>query len=152
MTVSDLSYTRRAYYYETDQMGIIHHANHIRWFEEARLDFMKRSGLSYEEMEKDGILMPVTSVTCDYLIPIRFDEEVEIRTKLALFNGVRAGFHYEIYRKNDGKLLVTGESGHCFLDIQSWRPLNLKKCRPDLYAKTMRLLEKMEGAGEGEKI
>lgn len=126
-------YLRRAHYYETDQMAIVHHSNYIRWFEEARLDYMKQANLNYEEMEADGILMPVTQVNCQYLLPLRFDETAEIVTKLVLFNGVRVCFQYEIYEKETGKLAVKGESGHCFLDAASRRPLNLRKRRPDLY-------------------
>lgn len=126
-------YLRRAHYYETDQMGIVHHSNYIRWFEEARLDYMKQVGLHYVAMEADGIWMPVTQVHCKYLLPLRFDEAAEIVTKLVLFNGVRVGFQYEIYVKDTEKLAVRGESGHCFLDAVSRRPLNLKKRRPDLY-------------------
>ena len=48
-------YTHRVQYYETDQMGIVHHSNYIRWFEEARIDWMRHCGISYREMEKQGI-------------------------------------------------------------------------------------------------
>jgi acyl-CoA thioester hydrolase len=140
-------YLRRAHYYETDQMGIVHHSNYIRWFEEARLDYMKQAGLNYEKIEEDGILMPVTYVNCRYLIPLRFDEVAEIITKMVLFNGVRLSFQYEIYRKDTGKLAVKGESGHCFLDAASRRPLNLQKRRSDLY----QLAQIIISVNEGEK-
>ena len=52
-------YTHRVQYYETDQMGIVHHSNYIRWFEEARIDWMRHCGISYREMEKQGIIVPV---------------------------------------------------------------------------------------------
>ena len=56
------SFVRTALYYETDQMGIIHHSNYIRWFEEARLHYMKELGLPYDELERMGIIIPVTLV------------------------------------------------------------------------------------------
>lgn len=52
-------YTHRVQYYETDKMGIVHHSNYIRWFEEARIDWMRHCGISYREMEKQGIIVPV---------------------------------------------------------------------------------------------
>ncbi|HJB35179.1 MAG TPA: acyl-CoA thioesterase, partial [Candidatus Blautia merdipullorum] len=61
-----MAYEHKTQYYETDQMGIIHHSNYIRWFEEARVDFMDRCGFSYAQMEKDGLISPVLSVSCEY--------------------------------------------------------------------------------------
>ena len=55
-------YTHKVQYYETDKMGITHHSNYIRWMEEARIDFLEKSGFSYDKLEKDGIISPVISV------------------------------------------------------------------------------------------
>ena len=63
-------YKRKMNYYETDQMGIIHHSNYIRLFEEARLDIMDKSGINYADIEEMGIIIPVMSVDCKYLIPL----------------------------------------------------------------------------------
>lgn len=126
-------YRRRAFYYETDQMGIVHHANYIRWFEEARLDYMRQAGLVYSKMENAGILMPVTEVQSKFCAPIRFDETFEVVTRFARFNGVRAWYTYEIRSADTGALAVTGSSCHCFLDAATRRPINLKKQYPDFY-------------------
>ncbi|MGE4353149.1 MAG: acyl-CoA thioesterase [Oscillospiraceae bacterium] len=133
MAFSAAPYIRRANYYETDKMGIVHHSNYIRWFEEARLDYLKQSGLNYEEMENGGILMPVTDVQCKYHYSIRFDEEVVVWTTPTFFNGLRAVFSYKIYTANGENLAATGESSHCFIDEHTRLPLNLKKRCPDLY-------------------
>lgn len=66
------TYRRKVHYYETDQMGIVHHSNYIRWFEEARIDLMDRMGLGYAQMEAEGILSPVLSVQADYLRMVYF--------------------------------------------------------------------------------
>lgn len=126
-------YCRRAYYYETDQMGIVHHANYIRWLEEARLDHMRQAGLIYEQMEQAGIQMPVTEVHCRYRVPIRFDEEFAITTRFARCNGVRAWFEYEIRTCAGRVLAATGASCHCFLDAATGRPINLKKRNPAFF-------------------
>ncbi len=65
-------YERKIYYYETDQMKIVHHSNYIRWFEEARIDFMKKMGLPYDEIEKRGILIPVLEASCRYKKAFRY--------------------------------------------------------------------------------
>jgi acyl-CoA thioester hydrolase len=141
MAFTAAPYIRRANYYETDKMGIIHHSNFIRWFEEARLDYMRKCGLNYEDMEKDGILVPVTDFNCKCKIPIRFDEITQIYTRLVSFNGVRVTYGYDVYISDGTKLAVTGESGHCFIDITTRRPLNLKKQYPRLYEKGIDLLK-----------
>ena len=57
------AYRHRVQYYETDQMKVVHHSNYIRWFEEARTDFLEKSGFSYAWMEEQGIIIPVLSVS-----------------------------------------------------------------------------------------
>jgi acyl-CoA thioester hydrolase len=134
-------YTRRVFYYETDKMGIVHHSNYIRWFEEARIDFMRRVGLDCDRQEREGILMPVTEVQCKYKSSVRFDEQVEVYSHLVYFNGVRASFKYEIYTAPEHVLAVTGESWHCFIDEGTRRPVNLRKSSPDFYRLAMTLVE-----------
>ena len=68
------SYKRKVHYYETDQMGIVHHSNYIRWFEEARIDLMNQIGLTYKTMEEKGIISPVLEIDCKYLNMMYFDD------------------------------------------------------------------------------
>ena len=140
MLYSAAPYIRRAYYYETDKMGIVHHSNYVRWFEEARMDYMKQSGFQYDEMEHSGIIMPVTGVSCKYTVSVRFDEAVKIFTKLEFFNGIRASYSYEIY-SCDENLAASGESSHCFLDLTNKTPVNLKKRYPEFYKRGLILLK-----------
>lgn len=82
-------YNRKANYYETDMMGVVHHSNYIRWFEEARIDLMEQAGFPYQAMEDIGVIIPVISVECQYKHFVTFDEEVTIIAKIAAFNGIR---------------------------------------------------------------
>ena len=75
-------YEHKAQYYETDQMGIIHHANYLHWFEEARIDMMEQMGMGYDIMEKQGIISPVLSVHCDYKSMARFGETVQVLVQM----------------------------------------------------------------------
>lgn len=136
-------YERRVFYYETDKMGIVHHSNYIRWMEEARLYLMRRSGANYEAMEREGIIMPVTSVGCEYKISAHYDQTVYIFTRLSAYNGVRAQYSYEL-KSADGCLLAVGESGHCFLDGETRRPVNLKRRLPQYSAFFEQLLADQE--------
>lgn len=124
-------YCRKVYYYETDQMAIVHHSNYIRWMEEARTDYMRKNGVDYRDVEAHGIIMPVLGVSCRYRVSARYDDPIAIRTSLSYYNGVRARYRYEIRHGETGVLLAEGESEHCFLDAESRVPLKLKKTHPE---------------------
>ena len=126
-------YQHNAKYYETDQMGIVHHSNYIRWFEEARIDWMKQVGLDYRAMEERGIIIPVVGVQAVYHAMTRFDDTVQITTRLESYTGVRFSFSYEVRDAHSGALRVTGRTDHCFIDAED-RPFPLKKRAPDLDA------------------
>ena len=133
-------YLRHVNYYETDKMAIVHHSNYIRWFEEARLDFMDQIGVNYREFEKTGVIIPVVDVSCKYLISAKYDDTMAIRAILTQFTGVRMAFRYEVRFQATGELAATGTSGHCFLD-QSRRPISLKRRAPELHRMFTELLE-----------
>jgi acyl-CoA thioester hydrolase len=134
-------YIREAKYYETDQMGIIHHSNYIRWFEEARMDFMEQMGFPYKKMEEYGILSPVLGVSCEYHAAVRFGEKVSITCRLCSFNGIKMKISYEIRNLETGELHTTGESSHCFV-TKELKPLSLKKSLPEVYALFSEYVEK----------
>ena len=119
-------------YYETDAMGIVHHSNYIRWFEEARMFFLKQAGLDYDRMEERGIIIPVLSASCDYKMAVRFGAEVKIFLQIESFNGLRFQLSYQVYDMEEKILHATGKTSHCFLDKQM-RPVNVKKCAADIY-------------------
>ena len=81
------AYKRKAYYYETDSMGIVHHSNYIRWMEEARVWILQQMGIPFAEMEKLGIMITVISAECRYKMPLTFDDEFTVIPKLTNFNG-----------------------------------------------------------------
>lgn len=132
-------YIRHANYYETDQMGIIHHSNYIRWMEEARLDVMKQADISYKELEEMGIIIPVLSVTCQYKNMVHFDDTVAITVKTIKYTGVKFELEYEFKDVETDKLYTTGTSSHCFLD-KNYRVFSLKRNYPQLHEKFERML------------
>jgi acyl-CoA thioester hydrolase len=104
--------TLRVRYAETDQMAVVYHSNYIIWFEVGRVELLRKLGFSYLEMEQDGLNLPVVEVKCRYKHPARYDDEILIRTRLAQMRTSLLGFHYEVLRKADGRLLAEGESVH----------------------------------------
>ena len=119
-------YKRKVYYYETDKMGIVHHSNYIRMLEEARIDFLEKTGKAFDVIEKMGYMSPVISVGCEYKYPLRFSDEFRVETKLSFFDAVKYGFSYKIIKTDGDVLCATGESVHCFTDnegnvVSLWR-------------------------------
>ena len=138
-------YCRKVYYYETDQMAIVHHSNYIRWMEEARTDYMRRNGVDYRQVEAQGLIMPVLDVSCRYRVSARYDDPIAIRTVLTHYDGVCVRYRYEIRHGETGVLLAEGESRHCFLNAETRIPLRLKKTHPDYSRQLEQLLAEEAG-------
>lgn len=124
-------YQHKAQYYETDQMGVVHHSNYIRWMEEARIDFFTQIGWDYKKLEESGVISPVTAVECRYKVSTYFSEVVTITVSVKEFKGIVLKLKYEM-RKDDGSLACEGCSEHCFLTKEG-KILNLKKEYPTFY-------------------
>ena len=139
MEIESYSWTHRAQYYETDQMGIVHHSNYIRWFEESRVEFLDKIGYSYKKLEEDGIISPVLEITCKYKSMVHFGDDVIITPTIKEFNGVRLTIYYEIIDACTKELRSFGTSSHCFLGIDGL-PLRLKKDHFELYKRLLDLV------------
>lgn len=125
-------YEHRVSYYETDRMGIVHHSNYIRWFEDARVDFLEQAGFSYKKMEDMGIMIIVLGASCEYKNPARFGDRIVVIPKITEFNGFKMTVSYRIINTDDGLLLAVGETKHCFTD-SALKPVRTKKDYPEIY-------------------
>ena len=124
----------RVRYAETDQMGVVYHANHFIWFEIGRVDLMRQLGVSYRDMERDhGCFIPVVDARCRYKAPARYDDEIIVRTHLRNVRESMIHFGYELVRANDGEKLAEGETMHMILDSKM-NPASL----PENYLKAFR--------------
>ncbi len=126
-------YEHQAKYYETDQMGIIHHSNYIRWMEEARMEYLSVIGFPMEKIEALGIVSPVVSVSCEYKRSTRLNERICIHVEIQSYNGVKLVLSYRMYEKESGELRALGTSSHCFT-TRDGKLLSLKKKYPELHA------------------
>lgn len=135
------TYVRKVNYYETDQMGFVHHSNYIRYFEEARAWFMEQVGYPYAELEENEIVSPVLSVSCQYRHPVRYGETVLIRTRLTSMGRVKCAFAYEVVEEKSGQLRATGSSEHCFLD-RDGKVVSIQKKNPAFYEAFLAAAEK----------
>ena len=125
-------YYHLAKYYETDQMAVIHHSNYIRWFEEARVDYLEQIGLGFDKIEAAGMYCPVLSVSCEYKSSVRFNENVMITTKMKYFNGIKMTIEYHVYDSFTKQIRAIGESQHCFVTTD-FKPVSLKKSFKKMY-------------------
>ncbi len=133
--------TRKVQYYETDKMAVVHHSNYIRWMEEARVEYSALNGIPYDQLEADGILMPVLEIHCQYRTSMMFGQTAQIYTRIASLSATRMSYEYEIHCMETGALVLQGSSHHCFIDEKSRYPLNAKKHQPVFYQEALLLLE-----------
>ncbi len=109
--------TLRVRYAETDAMGVVYYANYLVWFELGRTEWIRTHGISYRELEEQGVLLPVTKVTCTYRQSARYDDLVRIETTVTRFTRASVTFHYQVFRAEPHPelLLTEGSSEHVFL-------------------------------------
>jgi acyl-CoA thioester hydrolase len=112
------STTYRVIYGDTDTMGIVYHANYLRWFEIGRTELFRHLGMPYREIEARGLMLPVSEVKCKYLTPARYDDVLVIDATLN--TGFRAGmqFDYAITSQDGSVIHTTGYTRHAFVNDQ----------------------------------
>jgi len=129
----------RVRYAETDQMGVVYHANYLVWFEIGRTTFLRELGFNYKQMEQeDGCLIAVAEASARYRLPARYDDELSIRTQMTAMRGSVIKFAYQIVRLADEQLLAEGETTHVVVSSDM-----KKMILPEKYAASFReLVEK----------
>ena len=108
-------------YCETDQMGLVHHGSYVNYFEEARISWISNLGFSYSEMEKSGIILPVSKLNINYLRPAYFENDLVVNVELAELPTSRLIFNYTI--TNKGEVVVTAKTVLAFLNKETKKPV-----------------------------
>lgn len=124
-------------YAETDKMGIVHHSVYPIWYELARTDFIKLVGMTYSEMEANGIKTPLVELQCHYYKPADYEDELTIQVSVGELSPAKVRFDYKVFKKD--VLINTGYTLHAWVG-SDLRPFNLKKNRPDIYEKIQKAL------------
>jgi acyl-CoA thioester hydrolase len=130
-------------YADIDPMGVVYYSNYLSWFERGRTEFFREIELPYTEVVKHGIMIPVSEVYCKYHKPARYDDVVQIETAVSSFKRVRIVFEYELYRKSDRTLLVSGYTKHAFLDSNG----KIVKIPDFIHEKIKSLIDQVETEG-----
>jgi|SRR6185369_9318488 acyl-CoA thioester hydrolase len=109
----------RVRYAETDQMGVVYHANYFVWLEIGRVELLRQLGFSYRDMEReDDCFIAVVDARCRYKSPARYDDEIIVRTYLKNLRDSLIHFEYELVRVSDNTLLAEGETTHVVTNAQ----------------------------------
>ncbi len=130
----------RVRYAETDQMGVVYHANYYIWFEVGRSDYLRMFGMTYKDMEAQGIIMPVIENHCRYKQSAMYDDMLTVKTSIKELSPAKISFLYTLIRDADGVILAEGETVHAFIS-SSKRPISIKKVNPALYELFLRAKE-----------
>jgi acyl-CoA thioester hydrolase len=101
---------------EVDSLQIVWHGNYLKYFEDGREAFGKEFDLGYLDVYKNGLLIPVVKIECEYKYPVKYGDKIIIKTKYIQCDEAKIQFHYTIVRKSDNKLVATGKSVQVFLD------------------------------------
>ena len=96
-------------------MGIIHHANYVKWMEEARLAYLEKLGLGYKQVENEQVFSPVVSLAVQYKSPVHFADEVEVNVSVKAYTSVKLELAYEFFNKTTHQPCSTASSVHCFI-------------------------------------
>lgn len=137
----EITFERKINYYETDKMGVVHHSNYIRFLEEARCYWLAKIEMPFSLLEENGITIPVLGVNCEYKYHVTFEDTIQIKVFVKEYSGVRMTVGYDVKDKKTGKMVLVGETKHCFTNIDL-KPINLKKYKPEFSSKFESLLEK----------
>ncbi|MCQ9206601.1 MAG: acyl-CoA thioesterase [Omnitrophica bacterium] len=114
--------TIRARYEETDRMGVVYYSKYLVWFEVARTEFFRAGGISYAELENEGIRLMVVDARCSYKAPVSYDDLITVKTRILSAKNTSFIFGYEIH--SSGRLVSTGETAHVFTNEQ-WKPIKI---------------------------
>lgn len=147
----------RVRYQETDQMGVVYHANYLNWFEIGRTEWVRQAGITYKEMEARGLLLPVTDVEASFKQPALYDDWITIATQVAEMTSVRVRFESRVLSGNlaeswgdlyegdepPGALLVRGGTKHVWVN-KEWKPVRFAREAPDWYDRMVRLAASQE--------
>lgn len=129
---------QRVNFYHTDAMGVVHHANYIRWFETGRVEFLRSIGIVLGDIMDAGYSFPITEVKCKYVASGRFDDVLRIETTPLALTKVKLEFSYKVFRDSDDLLLAEGFTQSVFTSLKTGHIARLPE---EFYSKLQKAME-----------
>ena len=125
----------RVRFQEVDALGIVWHGHYLTYFEDARVALGREYGINYTDIREAGVAAPLVHVSCDFLAPARFDDELEVVARLYERESAKLDFCFEVRRPADGVLLATGRSVQAFAEFDGSLLLTVPQFVRDFYAR-----------------
>ena len=129
---------------ETDMMGVVHHANYLRWFEMGRVAYLRACGISLGELMAADIIFPITEVQVKYKNSCTFDDDFEVQTTMSAFNKAKMDFSYKVIRLRDGAVAVEGHTRNVFTDKEG----HIVRLEPQWFDKIKKVFDAEKAAKE----
>lgn len=129
---------------ETDMMGVVHHANYLRWFEMGRVAYLRACGISLSELMAADIIFPITEVQVKYKNSCTFDDDFEVQTTMSAFNKAKMDFSYKVIRLRDGAVAVEGHTRNVFTDKEG----HIIRLEPQWFDKIKKVFDAEKAAKE----
>ena len=129
---------------ETDMMGVVHHANYLRWFEMGRVAYLRACGITLGELMDAGVIFPITEVKATYKNSCTFDDDFEVQVKMTAFNKAKMEFDYKVIRLRDGAVAVEGHTRNVFTDKEG----RIIRLEPQWFDKIQRVYAAEKAAEE----
>lgn len=118
---------RKVHFYETDGMQVVHHANYFKWFEEARVEYLRAGGICLNDLMEKGIVFPIVDIHAHYIKSAKYDDIVLIKTYLREVSQIKLKFYYEVIRESTGEILTRAESVGTYTDIKTGKIVRIPK-------------------------
>lgn len=128
-------------YSDTDQMGVIYHANYFSFYEQARTDFLKQLGYDYHEIERNGIIFPIREVDNTYIKSITYGEKIFVTTKVSAVSKIKIQYYHEIHN-DEGELKSTGHTTVVCVDKASFKIVKMDERLSEIYQKYCNVIMK----------
>lgn len=135
----------RVRFQEVDVLGIVWHGHYLTYFEDARIAFGKKYGIDYTDIRDADIVAPLAHVSCDYLRPAKYDDELEVLVRLFMRESAKIEFYYEVSRASDNTLLAAGSSVQVFLDLEGKLLLTMPEFMKAFYGRWERHMLTADG-------
>ena len=129
---------------ETDMMGVVHHANYLRWFEMGRVAYLRACGITLGELMDAGVIFPITEVKATYKNSCTFDDDFEVQVRMSAFNKAKMEFDYRVIRLRDGAVAVEGHTRNVFTDKEG----RIIRLEPRWFAKIQKVYAAEKAAEE----
>lgn len=127
---------KRVRFYETDGMRVVYHGNYLNWFEEARVEYMRKGGVCLNDLLEEGIVFPIVEVHVKYMKSAHYDDIILVKTYLREVDRAKLVFEYEVIKEDTGEILTTGRTVGTYTKMETGK---IARMPPERLSKLMEI-------------